>query len=69
MSFKDIFDLELCWPICWAEQNHFCNFGRGHHEEQFCEIIYMTEKVVPTYCNTCIFLIIGDRAEIIGAKF
>ena len=22
-----------------AEQNHLCNFGRGHHGEHFCEII------------------------------
>ena len=22
-----------------AEQNHLCNFDRGHHEEHFCEII------------------------------
>ena len=21
------------------ERNHLCNFGRVHHEEQFCEII------------------------------
>ena len=23
----------------FAEQNHLCNVGRRHHEEQFCEII------------------------------
>ena len=22
-----------------GEQNHLCDFGRGHHEEHFCEII------------------------------
>ena len=38
MSFKDIFYKELCLPLCSAEQNHLCNFGRGYHE-QFCEII------------------------------
>ena len=37
--FKDISYLELWRPFCSAEQNHLCNFGRGHYEEQFCEII------------------------------
>ena len=22
--------LELWWPSCSADQNHLCNFGRGH---------------------------------------
>ena len=30
MSFKDISYLELSGPFCSAEQNHFCNFGRGY---------------------------------------
>ena len=38
MSFKDISYLEFWWPFCSAE-NHLCNFSRGYHEEQFCEII------------------------------
>ena len=25
MSFKDISYLELGWPFCSVEQNHFCN--------------------------------------------
>ena len=37
--FKDISYLELWQPLCSAEWNHLCNFGRWHHEEQFCEII------------------------------
>ena len=37
--FKDISYLELWQPFCSAERNHLCNFGRGYHEEQFCEII------------------------------
>ena len=37
MSFKDIFNLKLWWPLCWAERNHLCIFGRGHHEEHFCK--------------------------------
>ena len=39
MSLKDISYLELWQPLCLVEQNHVCNFGRSHHEEQFCEII------------------------------
>ena len=38
-SFKDISCLELWWPLCSAEWNNLCNFGRGHHEEHFSEII------------------------------
>ena len=37
--FKDIFYLELWQPLCLVEWNHLCNFGSGHHVEQFCEII------------------------------
>ena len=39
MLLKDISYLELWWPLSSVEQNHLCNFGRVHHEEQFCEII------------------------------
>ena len=39
MLFKDISYLELWWAFCSGEGNHFYKFGRGHHEEQFCEII------------------------------
>ena len=38
MSFKDISYLELWQSFCSAKLNHLCNFGRGHTEEQFCEI-------------------------------
>ena len=38
MLFKDISYLELWWPLSSVEWNHLCNFGREHHEEQFCEI-------------------------------
>ena len=37
--FKDISYLELWQPLCSMERNHLCNFGRVHHEHQFCEII------------------------------
>ena len=39
MSFKDISYLELWQPLSSADQNHLLNFGKGYHEEQFCEII------------------------------
>ena len=39
MMFKDISYLELWHLFCSAEGNHLCNFGKGHYEEQFCEII------------------------------
>ena len=25
----------------FMEQNHLCNFGRRHHEEQFCETFFV----------------------------
>ena len=39
MRFKDFSYLKLWRPFCSAERNNLCNFGRRHHEEQFCEII------------------------------
>ena len=45
MWFKDISYLELWRPLCLAEQNHLCNFVRGHHEEQICEIILNLDKL------------------------
>ena len=39
MFFKGISYQELCWPVCSAEQNDLCNFGRWHYEEQFYELI------------------------------
>ena len=32
MSFKDISYLELWQPFCSVKMNHFCNFGKGHYE-------------------------------------
>ena len=37
MPFKDISDLQLWWPICSAEWNQLCDFGRGNHKKYFCE--------------------------------
>ena len=44
MLFKDISYLELWWPFCSAEQNHLCDFGKGHNEEQFYELILNLDK-------------------------
>ena len=35
MSFNNIYYLQLLQPLYLAEQDHLCNFGRGHHEEHF----------------------------------
>ena len=39
MPLEDISYLELLQPLCSADQEHWRNFGRMHHEEQFSEII------------------------------
>ena len=33
MSFEDISYLKFWWPLCLAEWNHLCNFGKGLYEE------------------------------------
>ena len=37
--FTYIFYLEPWQPLCSAEQTHLCNFGKVHHEKQFCGIV------------------------------
>ena len=44
-TFKYISYKELWQPLCSVEQNHLCNFGRRHHEVQFCEIILNLEML------------------------
>ena len=44
--FKDISYVELWQPLCSVEQNHLCNFGRRHHEEQFWEFFFEFGPVV-----------------------
>ena len=39
MLFKDISYLELWRPPCSSERHNLVNFGRGHNEKYFCEII------------------------------
>ena len=57
MSFKDISYLELWQPLCSADWNHLCNFGRKHHEEQFCEIILNLDHWCRRKCRLKVFLI------------
>ena len=47
---KDISYLELWRPFCSVEWNHLCNFGRGYHEEQFCEIILNLGQLFRSCC-------------------
>ena len=51
MSFKNISYLELWQPFNSAEQNHLCNFKKGYHEEQFCEIILNLDKLFRRRCR------------------
>ena len=57
MLFKDICYLDFWLPFCLAEQNQLCNFGRWHHEEQFCEIILKLDQLFRMICHLKIFLI------------
>ena len=54
MPFKDISYLELWQPLCSEDRNNLCNFGRRHHEIQFCEIIFKFGPVVQEEMQSCI---------------
>ena len=57
IGFKDISYMELWRPFCSAEPNHLCNFGRRHHEEQFCEIILNLDQWLKRRFGLKLFLI------------
>ena len=58
MSFKIISYLELLLSrFCSAEHNHLYNFSRGHHEEQFCEIVLNLDNWFRRRCCLKKFLI------------
>ena len=57
MFFKDISYLELWRPFRSAQQNHLCNFGRGHYKEHFCEIILYMDQWFRRKCRLKIILI------------
>ena len=44
MPFKDISYLELWLPFCSVQRDHLCNFGRGHYEKHYFEIISNLDK-------------------------
>ena len=46
----------LSRALCSVEQNHLCNFGRRHHEEQLCEIILNLDKWFRRRCHLKDFL-------------
>ena len=50
MTFKDISYLKLWWPFCSMHQNYLCNFGRGHHEDQFREIDLKLDQQFRRFC-------------------
>ena len=56
MSFKDMSYPELLLPLCSVEQNHLCDFGRGHHEEHLCKINLNLDELFRKY-SLKIFLI------------
>ena len=56
MSFKDIAYLELWWSFCSAEWNNLCNFGKGYHEEQFCENVLNLDHWFRRRCQLKDFL-------------
>ena len=74
MPFKGISYLEL-WLLfcCSAERNHLCNFGRGHYEEQLCEMILNLDQWFRRRCLLRYFLsgalaaLLFSEAEIICA--
>ena len=51
MPFKGISYVELWLPFCSAELNHLCNFGRGHYEKQFCELILNLDQWLRQKCR------------------
>ena len=44
-------------PFCLREQNHLCNFGRGHYERHFCEIILNLDRWFRRKSHLKLFLI------------
>ena len=57
MTFKVISYLELWQPLCSADLNYLCNFGRRYHEKQFCDIILNLDQWFRRKCRLKVFLI------------
>ena len=45
MLFKDISYLKLWMPFYSVEQNHLCNFSKGHHEEIIFKFLPVVHEV------------------------
>ena len=48
-----------------AEQNHLCNFGKGHHEKQFYEIILNFDQLFGRRCRLKTFIILSSGGSFI----
>ena len=66
--FKEISYLDLWWPFCPAERNHLCDFGKGHYDEQFCEIILNLDQWFMRECYKTTFLIQSSGSPFGGAE-
>ena len=65
MLFKDTSYLELLQPLCSADWNRLCNFGRRHHEEPFCEIIFNLHQWFRRKCHLKLFIIRSSGSHFI----
>ena len=52
-------------PFCLREQKHLCNFGRGHYERHFCEIILNLDRWFRRKCRLKLFLIYSSGGPFI----
>ena len=65
MLLKDISYLELWQPFCFAELNQKCNYGRGHHQKQFCEPILNLDQWFRSRCGLNIVLILSSGGPVV----
>ena len=63
-SFTDISHLEL-WQPPVLSLAKLCNFGRSHHEEQFCEIILNLDQWFRSRCLIKMFLIWSSEGHFV----
>ena len=68
MSFKDTSYLEVWQPLCSVEGNFLCNYGRMHHQEQFCKIILNLNQWFRRRCSLKIFLIWSSGSRFVQSS-
>ena len=56
MSFKDTSFSKALVALLFSEENHLCNFGRGHKKEQFFEITLNLAQWFRRRCRLKTFL-------------